>query len=76
MYLAGFALTLVFVIARLVELMQQVINTEDERDTLERRIQDMGDAAAKSNITTDTSGPTDSILRKRPNASANADKRD
>lgn len=76
MYLAGFSLTLVFVIPRLVELMQQVLNIEEERDSLEQRIQDMGDAAAKSTITTDNSGPIETTLRKRPNASVITDKKD
>lgn len=38
LYLSGFALTLGFVIVRLVELMQEVVNFEDERDELKKRI--------------------------------------
>lgn len=79
MYLAGFALTLVFVIARIVELMQQVSNTEEEREALTQRIKDIGEAAnAATTTTTDISSPPDeSTLRKRTNATAtNADKED
>lgn len=38
MYLAGFALTLGFVIARLVELMQQVTDHEEEKDKIAKRV--------------------------------------
>lgn len=38
MYLAGFALTLGFVITRLIELMQEMVSGEEERESLNKRI--------------------------------------
>lgn len=79
-YLAGFALTLMFVIARLVELMQEIVNQEEDKDSLSQRLKDIGDSA-ESKMTmpvTDISAATDTApaLRKRSAATANADKKD
>lgn len=38
MYLAGFSLTLVFVIARIVELMQATVNAEEEGDNYKKKL--------------------------------------
>lgn len=79
MYLAGFALTLMFVIARLVELMQEIVNQEEEKESLSQRLKDIGDKAEQnmSMPITDisTATDTDGSLRKRTTTS-NADKTD
>lgn len=81
MYLAGFALTLMFVIARIVELMQRNEKHEDEKETLSKRLKDIGDAAENKlgGAVTDISSAadTESTLRKRSGTTGpNADKRD
>lgn len=80
MYLAGFALTLVFVIARLVELMHEGFNAHDEKEQLEKKIKEIETAAARNqSLTTDispNSDETESTLRKRANIVANEDKLD
>lgn len=77
MYLAGFALTLVFVIARLVELMQQVVNKEEEKEVLTKRLEDLDNAASKvaaSQVTDISSDPTQSApLRRRSNTTDKTD---
>lgn len=70
-----------FVIARIVELMQQNTEHEDEKDTLSQRLKDIGDSAEKKlgGPITDISTATESesTLRKRSGtATENADKRD
>lgn len=82
MYLAGFALTLVFVIARLVELMQENFNSEEEKESLSKQLKDAVDSASKSTVvpTTDISPPEGTemtSLRKRTNVTTeNIDKTD
>ena len=51
MYLAGFSLTLVFVIARIVELMQATVNAEEESESYKKRLTDREarDAAGVTN---------------------------
>lgn len=70
-YLSGFALTLGFVIYRLMDLMNQLVVAEEEKDSLTKRIADIGDVAAKTGSvpTTDiSSDPKSGLnLRKRPN---------
>lgn len=46
LYLSGFALTLLLVIARIVELMQEGVNAEDARDEATRRLDDVASTAA------------------------------
>lgn len=88
LYLSGFALTLGFVIIRLVELMQEVVNFEDERDDLKKRIGRLasGHSSAESTSTaaTDANGETPmtdispdasskpSNIRRRSNAHAHS----
>lgn len=73
MYLAGFALTLMFAIARIIELMGQVVNAEDESDSVRKRLEAVGvDASETTTIpkSSDESkvaaGNTPYQLRKRP----------
>lgn len=56
LYLSGFALTLGFVIVRLVELTQEVVNFEEERDELKKRIGRLasGHSSTESTSTTAT----------------------
>lgn len=69
-----------FVIARLVELMQENVNQEEEKESLSQRIKDIGDVAERNLSTpmTDisTATDTDPTLRKRGTATANAGKKD
>eukprot|EP00178_Gracilaria_changii_P006941 TRINITY_DN223_c0_g1_i1.p2 TRINITY_DN223_c0_g1~~TRINITY_DN223_c0_g1_i1.p2 ORF type:complete len:189 (-),score=38.32 TRINITY_DN223_c0_g1_i1:1862-2428(-) len=77
MYLAGFSLTLMFVIARIVELMQEVVNVEEQKDVAEQRLKDVNDAAstATSIPTTQVTHKEDtSTLRRRANTTTNTDK--
>lgn len=79
MYLAGFALTLVFVIARLVELMQENVNAEEEKEQLSERLKDIGDRAAPHvgvPETDITGAPEESSLRKRTGATVPSTKDD
>lgn len=78
MYLAGFSLTLVFVIARLVELMQQNVNAEEEKEALVQRLKHVGDAAERAGIETDISSTKteDSTLRKRSGTATEGKKDD
>lgn len=78
MYLAGFSLTLVFVIARLVELMQENVNTEEEKENFKKRIKDIEDAASRANIETDITPNTNEepTLRRRPGVTTAGEKND
>lgn len=68
-YLSGFSLTLVFVIARIVELMQESFNTEEEKDVLKQRLDDMGATASQTTDIPASAGSTPYSLRKRGAAS-------
>lgn len=73
MYLSGFALTLIFVIARLVELMQETVNSDEEKDILTKRLKDVSDNAEsrQSAPVTDISPSTETNgIRKRTNATS------
>lgn len=88
MYLAGFALTLMFCIARIVELMQATVNAEDETEIVKKRLAVSETRAANSTSTSvleDSSmaddentqppgepGSTPFVLRRR-NVSADGD---
>lgn len=79
MYLAGFALTLMFVIARIVELMQEVVNVEEQKEVVEQRLKDVGEIASTTTsvpATDITSKEESTTLRKRTPAASNADKHD
>lgn len=69
-----------FVLARLVELMQENVNQEEEKESLSQRLKDIGDAAERnlSMPVTDisTAAHTDPTIRKRSTATAHADKKD
>ena len=71
-YLSGFALTLMFVIARIVELMQQMVNAEEETDALKQRLNDI--AASKTRVLPNGESKSKdsppSILRKRATAAS------
>lgn len=54
-YLSGFALTLGFVITRLMELMQELVSGEEERDNLKTRITQFEDQA-KMHMSSGTAG--------------------
>lgn len=66
MYLAGFALTLLFVIARIVELMQESVGFEEERDVAKKRLDDV--ASMGGNVTDIPSEDAASGLRQRAGA--------
>lgn len=68
MYLSSFALTLVFVIARLVELMQQTITLEEEKDALAARVKQLSQANGENAPVTDISAEPTSPLRRRAGA--------
>ncbi|PXF46359.1 hypothetical protein BWQ96_03858 [Gracilariopsis chorda] len=79
LYLAGFALTLMFVIARIVELMQEVVNVEEQKEVVEQRLKDVGEIASTTTsvpATDITSKEESTTLRKRTPAASNADKHD
>lgn len=73
MYLSGFALTLLFAIARIVELMQSTVNAEDEAELLKKRLKEVDDVASRTTTIPDISedsplappGSTPFTLRKR-----------
>lgn len=74
LYLSGFALTLLLVIARIVELMQEGVVAEDARDEATRRLDDVAStAAATGNPIPDGSnkGSSGSSLGLRQRAKAN-----
>lgn len=62
-YLAGFALTLMFCIARIVELMNQTVNAEDQAESLKKRVDDLGNAAS---LTTSIPDVADDSGKKSP----------
>lgn len=80
MYLAGFALTLMFAIQRIVELMQFTTDAEDENDALKKRLAEQSETSSQvtnlQDSTEDTPkdepGSTPYVLRRR-NVSANAE---
>lgn len=68
-----------FVIARLVELMQALVNTEDDKEDLEQRLKDVNDVVSKkaSSETTDITSTKESApLRKRTVSTSNEHKED
>lgn len=66
LYLAGFSLTLLFVIARLVELMQESVKFEEECTLHKKRLDDLADVA--NTTTLSSASGTNSTLRQRPTA--------
>jgi Bap31/Bap29 transmembrane region len=68
LYLAGFALTLLFVIARIVELMVDAAVVEDERDAAKKRLDDAGSFGSTSDIPLQDGARSESSLRQRPGA--------
>lgn len=83
-YLAGFALTLMFAIARIVELMQSTVNAEDEAEMLKKRLKEVDDVASRTTTVPDVTddspigapGSTPYTLRKRSVTSTETDKAD
>ena len=77
-YLAGFALTLVFVIARLIELMHENVNGEEENEGLAKQLKEVVDKVTQTKTTAlnqSSSTSTTSTLRQRQ-TNTNADKKD
>ncbi len=78
MYLAGFALTLMFAIQRIVELMQATTDKEDENEVLKKRLADQSETTSRvttledstENAATGAPGSTPYTLRRR-NVSSN-----
>jgi hypothetical protein len=68
LYLAGFALTLLFVIARIVELMVDGAVVEDERDAAKKRLDDASSLGTTSDIPVHDGVRSESSLRQRPGA--------
>ncbi len=70
-----------FAIARIVELMQQTVNAEDEADALKKNVKQLRDAASRTTsvppVTDDskaeTPGSTPYTLRKRNVSTASKD---
>lgn len=69
LYLAGFSLTLLFVIARVTELMQECVKFEDERDSVKKRLDDIT-SMANSETIIGSENSTTSTLRERKTAGA------
>ena len=68
LYLAGFTLVLLFVIARIVELLNNVVQLEEERDSLKRRLSAASGSGSKD-ILLDNATPTAGLgLRRRRGA--------
>jgi B-cell receptor-associated protein 31 len=69
MYLAGFALTLLFVIGRLLQLMQESVQLEDELEFVRKPLHATPHAAAKGDATTTvgTEGVEMTETKKKPN---------
>jgi hypothetical protein len=74
LYLAGFALTLLFVIKRIVELMEQTVELEEDRDHHKKRLTDIADVGGtNSEIGSATERPSISAnLRQRSTATSKA----
>lgn len=68
LYLSGFALTLLLVIARIVELMQEGVSAEDARDEANRRLDDVASTAAATGTTIPSGEDKRSGLRQRAKA--------
>lgn len=68
LYLAGFTLVLLFVIARMVELLQLSVDLEEQRDSLKQKLADRGVSASDyTSIDNESSGAAQG-LRRRTNA--------
>lgn len=70
MYLSSFALTLGFSLARLIELMQELVNVDEERDELRKKIAAMSSSAAAPQE------QTSAVVREAPNGNPSDDTTD
>jgi Bap31/Bap29 transmembrane region len=70
LYLAGFALTLLFVIQRVVELISEGVRTAEERDAAKQRLDDFAGVEAPSDM---PSASANSSLRQRTAANSKSD---
>lgn len=71
MYLAGFALTLMFVITRLIELMQELVKLEEEKDKLANR--SVAGGLPSSDASTTTTTTTTTMQKTSPIVNISAD---
>lgn len=68
LYLSGFALTLLLVIARIVQLMQDGVTAEEERDHVTKRLDDVASTAAAAGTPIRSENDTPAGLRQRTKA--------